>query len=367
MRLDELIVASFFYFFIAACLAELASSIPSSANVYHWASITAGPKYGRLLGFLAGWWNFFGWVVGCASSMSIMGNVVIQIWALNHPDFTPQPWHVFVVYLICTWCGCAVVIFGHKLLPRLNSIGLFAMLSGLLVTIITCAVMPGMGDRPPHAPSSFVWSDWSSDLGYDSQGFVFLLGMLTGAFTIGTPDSGAHLCEEIPHPEINVPIAIASQMTIGFVTSLAYLIAIFYAISDLSAIQNAGGVFPIAQIYLQATSSPAGASGLLAMIFMVNIFNIISVQVTASRMLWTIARDKGAPFAKTISHVSRKHGNPIYAQVAVSILTTLLGCIYVGSWSFQNMPVADYCDRWGTNLPLLPSLEPLSSSLLLHM
>lgn len=41
-----LIAATFFYVFIGASLAELASAIPSSANVYHWASVTAGPKYG---------------------------------------------------------------------------------------------------------------------------------------------------------------------------------------------------------------------------------------------------------------------------------------------------------------------------------
>lgn len=61
----EFIVVSFFYWLIAASLAELASSMPSSAGVYHWASITAGPKYGRVCGFFAGWWNFFAWNFGC--------------------------------------------------------------------------------------------------------------------------------------------------------------------------------------------------------------------------------------------------------------------------------------------------------------
>jgi choline transport protein len=46
----EFIAVSIFYWIIAACIAELASAIPSSAGVYHWASITAGPKYGRFIG-----------------------------------------------------------------------------------------------------------------------------------------------------------------------------------------------------------------------------------------------------------------------------------------------------------------------------
>ena len=48
------IVISFFYWLIAACIAELASAIPSFAGVYHWAFITAGPKYGRATRWFAG-------------------------------------------------------------------------------------------------------------------------------------------------------------------------------------------------------------------------------------------------------------------------------------------------------------------------
>lgn len=43
------------YFMIAACIAEMASAIPTSAGVYHWASVTAGAKYGKVVGFYAGW------------------------------------------------------------------------------------------------------------------------------------------------------------------------------------------------------------------------------------------------------------------------------------------------------------------------
>lgn len=61
----EFMVVSIFYWLVAASLAELASSIPSSAGVYHWASITPGPRYGRICGFFAGWWNFFAWNFAC--------------------------------------------------------------------------------------------------------------------------------------------------------------------------------------------------------------------------------------------------------------------------------------------------------------
>jgi choline transport protein len=38
--------------------------MPSSAGVYHWASITPGPRYGPVCGWFAGWWNTFAWMMG---------------------------------------------------------------------------------------------------------------------------------------------------------------------------------------------------------------------------------------------------------------------------------------------------------------
>lgn len=65
-----------------------------------------------------------------------------------------------------------------------NNLGLFFILGGVFITIVVCAVMPtttGSG----HATSAFVWSEWSNSTGWASDGLVFLIGMLNGAFAIG--------------------------------------------------------------------------------------------------------------------------------------------------------------------------------------
>ncbi|RJE16980.1 choline transport protein, partial [Aspergillus sclerotialis] len=123
--------------------------------------------------------------------------------------------------------------------------------------------MPGQDGRPGHASSSFVWTEWTADIGYPN-GFVFVAGMLNGAFSVGTPDTTSHLAEEIPYPQRNVPIAIACQMSIGFITGFSYLIAILYAINDYDALFNSP--YPIAEIYRQATGSASGAIGLLTLV-----------------------------------------------------------------------------------------------------
>ena len=52
----EFIAVACCYFMIAACIAEMASSIPSSAGVYHWASVAGGARFGKVIGFYAGWY-----------------------------------------------------------------------------------------------------------------------------------------------------------------------------------------------------------------------------------------------------------------------------------------------------------------------
>ncbi|KAJ2975963.1 hypothetical protein NQ176_g5225 [Zarea fungicola] len=229
----EFIAVSIFYFLIAASIAELASSIPSS-SVYHWASISAG-RHGRVAGFFAGWWNALAWIFGAASMSAIVANQTVSMYALFHsPHFTPHAWHVFISYMLCTWLSCATVLFGNKVLPALGNVGLFFILAGVLVTMIVCAVMPHVHDTP-YASHEAVWTAWNNQTGYSSNGFVFVAGMLNGAFAMGGTDCVAHLAEEVPEPSRNIPKAMAAQYIVGFATALLYLVTLFYAVPDIAA------------------------------------------------------------------------------------------------------------------------------------
>jgi hypothetical protein len=113
----------------------------------------------------------------------ILANQVVAMYGLFHVDYTYQRWQVYIAYLLITWIGCAVVLFFNNGLPYLQQVGLFLILAGCFVTIVVAAAMPDQ-----HASTSFVWRDWINSTGYGSDGFVFLMGMLNGAY--GKPDLG---------------------------------------------------------------------------------------------------------------------------------------------------------------------------------
>ena len=155
--------------------------MPSSGGVYHFASVCGGQKYGRATGWFAGWWNFIGWIFATASISAIMGNQLVTMYGLFHPDFEPKAWHVFVCYVIVTWMGCCTILFFNRILPLIEKLSFSIVCGGAFFTVLVCAIMPKV-NRVPYATNEFVWKSWSNETGWSSNGFVFMAGMLNGAF-----------------------------------------------------------------------------------------------------------------------------------------------------------------------------------------
>lgn len=121
------------------------------------------------------------------------------------------------------------------------------------------------------------------------------------------------------------------QYITGFITALCYSIAILYAITDLDAVFEQPYFFTLTAIYEQATGSSAGTVGLLVVVFIPTFISITGVWLTASRMLWTLARDGAAPFPSFLGKVNTRTKNPFNAVATCGVLVIVLGCIYLGS------------------------------------
>ncbi|KAL5120446.1 hypothetical protein ACEQ8H_001736 [Pleosporales sp. CAS-2024a] len=342
------IAVSCMYFMIAACIAEIASAIPSSSGVYHWASVTAGAKHGKVVGFFAGWWNFLGWLFGTASISSICATQIISMYGLSHAGYAYERWQVFIVYLLVTWVAAFIVMLMNRALPTITKIGLFFILAGVFVTILVCTIMPSRTGKG-YASNAFVWEDWENQTGWGSNGFVFVAGMLNGAFAVGTPyvpllsnhcsstnriansDCVSHIAEEIPNPRVNIPRAILAQYVVGFITALLYVITIFYSVNDLKSLFSNPWPFPLAELYRQSTNSHAGSIGLLIVIFLPTFCTNIGCYITTGRMLYTLGRDGATPYSNWVGRVNHAWGSPLNATLACAVLNTIIGAVYVGS------------------------------------
>ncbi|KAK9364931.1 choline transport protein [Lipomyces kononenkoae] len=322
-----LIVAFVYYAFIGLSLAELASAVPSAGGVYHWATISSGPKWGRTVGFFTGWINFFGWMFDLAALLQITSNIILQMYATYHPEYVQQPWQTYVTYLLITWLCTVIVIFGNRQLPRTQGVGMFIVVAGGIVTIIVLAAMP-----KTHASSYFVWGSFTeNNLTGWSGGVAFLCGVLNGAFTIGTPDAITHMAEELPHPKRDLPKAIGLQLGLGFLYAFCFAIALCYAITDIDALLSGINGLPLAVIYAQATGSAGGTFGLLFIIFSTSILCAVGTVLTMSRIFWALARDNAVPFSSLFGRVNENLSCPVYATLLIALFASGLGAIPLGS------------------------------------
>ncbi|KAH8682461.1 putative choline transport protein [Xylariales sp. PMI_506] len=322
-----LIVALFYYSFIGLSLAELASSVPTAGGVYHWATIAAGPNWGRMVGFFAGWINFYGWMFDLAALVQIASNIIVQMYAVYHPDYVGEAWDVYIVYVIILWISTLIVIFANRIVPYTQQAGMVFVIVGGIITIIVIAAMPKQ-----HASNHFVWGSFDENnlTGWDG-GVAFMLGVLNGAFTIGTPDAITHMAEELPQPKKDLPKAIALQLGLGGLYAWIFAIALGYAITDISALLGNSNNYPLATIYAQATGSDGGTFGLLFILLLSTVFCCIGTVLTNSRIYWALARDNAVPFSGLFGKVDERLSCPVWSTLFVSVVATGLGAIPMGS------------------------------------
>ncbi|KAF5380234.1 hypothetical protein D9757_008214 [Collybiopsis confluens] len=323
----ELLTACFYYCFVAASIAELASSIPSAGGVYHWASITAG-KYGRVVGFFTGFINFYSWIFAMSSSVFIPANVFIDMYTLFHEDYVRRAWHVYLVFVLINTACLFVTIFWNRWLPLIQRLGSVAVVGGGVVTVIVLAALP-------HAPAYTVFVDWKNETGWPS-GVAFLTGMLNGAYAIGTPDAITHMAEELPNPRKDLPKAVAAQMIIGTLASFGFAIAIMFAITDLDAVLNTGTSFPLAEIYRQSTENTAATFVLLLFIILAEVGCLLGCYIVVSinilgRSWWALARDNATPFPGFFSKVAMDLSCPVNATIFCFLFAIGVGTIQLGS------------------------------------
>ncbi|KAI1621672.1 amino acid/polyamine transporter I [Exophiala viscosa] len=330
------IVDNFFYFFIALSLAELVSSMPTSAGVYHWSAALAGPEYSKIIGFMTGYMNVLGWTLGLASLFAVTGLEVTGLYSLWHPGYESKTWHVFVVFVVLNWMFAAFIQFGNKWLPLYNKIGLFFNIAAWLVVLICLASIP-----PTHSTNAFVWTDYSNLTGWPN-GMSFILGLVAPAFAIGTIDSTTHMAEEIPHPSRNVPRAMFIQWLGTFLLGFLFLIALFYVAGSLDTILAANPTFPVASIMNSAFDNKNAAFACGLIIFLASLPCSIGAQITTVRCTWSFARDGALPFSSYFAKVDEKNVMPARANILIASISTALGAIYVGSTIAFNALVASY-------------------------
>lgn len=94
-------------------------------------------------------------------------------------------------------------------------------------------------------------------------------------------------------------------IVINGVLALATIIAMLFCLDDIgTALEAADTMFyPFLQIFFAAVKSRAGACMMAGIILGLAIASSVGIYASASRLMWSFARDRGLPFSQKLTKV----------------------------------------------------------------
>ncbi|OQE43616.1 hypothetical protein PENCOP_c003G06867 [Penicillium coprophilum] len=320
---------------IGACaltLAELASVYPTAGGQYHWTSILAPKSMNRALSYCCGMTNVFSWIAICTGIAIIPAQLIVGIALFYNPDYTPQAWHYFLIYQAINGL---VLLYNILLLKRslwIHDVAFFATLASFFVITITCLARSSSN----YQPSINVWGTFINDSGWSSGGVAFLTGLVTPNYMYAGIDGALHLAEECQNASTVVPRALMSTLLIGFISSFTFMVAMLYCTSDLNAVVTSATGVPIFEMWYQATRSSVAATVFVVLLCCAAVFALIGAQQTASRLTWSLARDRAIVGSKWLSRIHPMFEVPVWGLIFNFVIMFIIGCIYLGSSSAFN-------------------------------
>lgn len=112
------------------------------------------------------------------------------------------------------------------------------------------------------------------------------------------------VAEEVENAATTLPKSIMWSSFLNSILGLVMVITICYTWGDMDEIRLTKTGFPFIQIFYNTTQSRTGTSLMVMIIILTILSSVLAGHATASRQLWSFARDHGVPCSQHFSRVS---------------------------------------------------------------
>jgi len=279
--------------------------------------------------------------------------LVVGVISLYHPEYEPQNWQQFLLYIGFILAAFIINVFLTRILPYITQTAFIWSLAGFAIICITVLSTAS----PDYQSGQFVYGEFVNGTGWPN-GFAWLLGLLQGALGLTGFDAVAHMIEEVPEPHLKGPKIMIYCILIGMATGFIFLSVLLFVLTDVDRV-NTSANGPILEILYQATGSRAGATCLLIFPLGCLCFATIGIMSTSSRMTYAFARDGGLPFSKVWAKVHPKLDTPVNSLALTTGLVIIFGCIFLGSSSAFNAIIAASVVALGVSYGIPPAINIL--------
>ncbi|KAK3716633.1 hypothetical protein LTR37_006263 [Vermiconidia calcicola] len=261
----------------------------------------------------------------------MVGSVIQGPIVLNNLDtYVYQSWHGTLITIAVI---LFVVSFNTLLavrLPLIEGLLLILHIGGLFAIIIPLWVMA------PRGTVHNTLFKFTTTGGWSNLGLASLIGMVNPIGVLIGYDCSVHMSEEVQDASIVLPKALIWSVVPNGLMALVMGATFIFCIGDVDEVLASPTYEPFIQVFFNATQSYAGATIMTLIIMIMLTSACISEVATASRQLWSFARDGGVPFSGWLSHVSPGWNIPIRAVFVSVLISTLLSLINIGSYVALN-------------------------------
>ncbi|PPQ70248.1 hypothetical protein CVT26_014495 [Gymnopilus dilepis] len=310
-----------FVMFVALSMAEMASSMPTSAGLYYFSSKLAPPRYAPLASWITGWANVTGQVTLVCGIDFTCAQMITTAIAVNTDG-------AVILSAGATYGILLAILFSHGIGSssplRLSVFGSNFYAVGTTIAAIVSLLVLSDGNR---ASTADAFTLFENNSGWASDGWTFMLAFTSPMWTLTGYDSAAHISEETSNAAYAAPIAIIVSVvgtaTLGWLT----LIATSFAIPSISNILSTDLPLPMGQVFLNVL----GKRGMLAIwsfIIVVQYVTGAAQAVDASRVVFAFARDNALPGSrlwKKMSPYTQTPVNAVWFVIGASAICGVLG------------------------------------------
>jgi amino acid transporter len=159
-------------------------------------------------------------------------------------------------------------------------------------------------------PGGYVWSGMFAAMAFIGWSFVGF-------------EAAGSIAEEVEEPRRAIPKAMVLSLLIVAAVVMYSALALILAIPDYGAVLSGTVVDPVTETITAQLGS--GITRPLFVLFVIGfIATLVAVEASASRVMWSLARDGGLPASGALSRLSRRDGLPVNAIVVSGLLSALI-------------------------------------------
>jgi amino acid transporter len=324
---------------VALVLADLAGRIPLSGYAFQWTSRLRSSHYG---------W-FTGWAGLMAFTPGFTGlNLGLSPILLSRLGIEVNVTTIMVTTILLVISQLAINLAGVKIASRINNIAAFTAELGLSIVLTLILLVVGFITNPVQSVG-FLTTSTAGDGGFL---VAFALSGLLGIWVLTGFEGAADLAEETQGARRNVPRAVVTSLAISVVIGFFMIIALTINIRDLGA--TTGATVPIVNV-LEGALGSTGAL-LFEVVAMVALYaGGLANMAAASRLIFSLSRDRMLPFSGLLSSVSRGTGSPsgalflaagfaialvvIGSTIAAQALALIVGMASVGYYAVYALTI----------------------------